>query len=336
MLFGNYSQLNMLGMGSNMGYQNFLGSGCGFSGFGMNSIFGGCNMFTNCDGSYNYDRMAGAAVGGVLVNSLFGFLGSVIQSKQTQKENTPESELDKLKAEETKLQGDVDKLSEAFQKKESVYNTANSAYEANAEVIKGKTQADYADAKIILANYTASTLPEGTDKPTKDQYNEAYAFVQAWDKKDDLKTAMETAKNEMEDAKKAKEAKERELQAVTNKIEAIETENKTKSDDNLLDKADGHNWQQTGENDYNTKFNENNELNSDAKVSKGDIRAAIQRYRIATTPDQKRTYAMQFAQLWNKLSVKDQSNDTLFKSISIIRSELSDEDKAQFDKYLGA
>lgn len=336
MVFGNYSQLNMLGMGSNMGYQNFFSSGCGFSGFGMNSIFGGSNMFTNCDGSYNYDRMAGYGVGSVVTNCLFGYLGQVAQQRQANKANSQESQLDALKQKQVELQRDVNSLTITYNKKESAYNTARTAYENNEDIIRGKNPSDLANARTIIANYGAATLPEGTEKPTPVEYDKAFALVEAWGKKDQLEADMQRAEREMNAAKEAKETKETELQEVTNQIEVIETANKTKSDDDLLNKADGHFYQQTKEEDYNAKFNDNNELNAGAKVSKNDVRAAIQRFRNAKTDAEKEKSAMQLAQLWTKLSTKDQSDNTLSQAVTIIRNSLSDDNKNRFNQYLDA
>lgn len=332
MLFGNYSQLNMLGMDSNMGYQNFFSSGCGFSGFGMNSIWGGSNMFTNSDGSYNYDQMAGFGVGSVVTNCLFGYLGQVAQQRQANKANSQESQLDTLKQRQVELQRDVNSLTTTYNGKYNAYNTAKTAYEANERIISGKTQADYVDAQNIITNYTAATLPEGTERPSRDDYNNAYALVDAWGKKEKLKTDMLRAETEMNAAKEAKEAKDAELQEVINQIKAIEAQ----FEDDLLNKADGHFYQQTKEEDYKAKFNEDNTLKTDAEVSKKDVRAAIQRFRNAKTDAEKEKSAMQLAQLWNKLSTKDQSDNTLSQAVTIIRNRLNDSDKNRFNRYLDA
>lgn len=106
-MYTNYSQMNMLGMGSGMGYQNFLGGGLGMGGFGMGSIFGGCNMFQSCDGSINYDAMAGMAVGGIAINCLFGFLGQAISNRNAKKAeqaaNSPEAKLEALQTKQANM-----------------------------------------------------------------------------------------------------------------------------------------------------------------------------------------------------------------------------------------
>ena len=76
MVFG-LNNMNMLGM-NNMSFGNcsnfniFGSMGNMFSGsiFGMNNSFGmsGCSPFMNCNGSYNFNAMAGFAVGGALLN----------------------------------------------------------------------------------------------------------------------------------------------------------------------------------------------------------------------------------------------------------------------------
>ena len=116
MTFGCYNKMNMLGMGNMLGGLGNMFGGTNvisqlFS--GTNSIFGGgfnmygnygtgsCGLFMDCKGNYNYDAMAGFAVGGALLNVAGAAIGQAIENK---KENSVEN----LEADVKDAQGKFD------------------------------------------------------------------------------------------------------------------------------------------------------------------------------------------------------------------------------------
>lgn len=314
-MYTNYSQLNMLGMGSSMGYQNFLGGGLGMGGFNIGGMLGGCNMFQSCDDSYNYDAMAGMAVGNVLVNCLFGFLGQAVSSRQAKKADSPEATLETLKNKQADLTKEVETKTSEYNTANQAYITAKDEYDTNHALIKDKTAADFADAQRICDLYNKKVTPdEGEKMPSKEEYNTAHDLLEAKDKDSTLKSAMEAAKAKMETAKEAKEKKEAELAAVEKEIGDIETQNKANTTDQILDKADGHGYQQTKIKELNSLFKVDGEghetfFSDNVKSTHKDLRGAIAQYRLAQSDSEKQKWANRISIIWNHLDPEDQKNN---------------------------
>ncbi len=265
MTLGNYTQFNMLGMGSGMGYQNFLGGGLGMGGFGMNSLFGsgfGCNMFQSCDGSVNYDAMAGMAVGGVLTNCLLGFLGQAMANRQAKNANSPEANLESLKTKQANLTKEVETKTTEYDAACTAYQTAKGKYEANQKIISDYSGSVKLNNENIIEKYEAwykSTDANRGDAPyTEEQYNKAVADKKAYEEaiknEASLKSAMDIAETKMEAAKKAKESKEADLATVNKAIEDINQANNEKENQQILSKADGNLFNRTSESNFNEKY----------------------------------------------------------------------------------
>lgn len=335
-MYTNYSQLNMLGMGSSMNYQNFLGGGFGMGGFGMGSIFGGCNMFQSCDGSYNYDAMAGMAVGNVLVNSLFGFLGQAVSAKHAKKADTPEAKVNDLNSQ----------INDELKKFPAGYNTVetykNCKLENTTEYSTWKALSDKCEAnkKIVdsydpLNNATIDAYTDlhkkwvaatGDDKAQfkqqldgmKDEYDKALKAKQEFEK---AQKELQTDKPKLEAAEIAKNEKDAEISAAKTKLVELiaskDSEN-AQSIDKILDKADGHGYQQTKLTDLNCLFvpdgnNGESYYSKDVKSTHKNIRGAIAQYRLADDKD-KKMWANRISILWNNLSEDDQKNNKDIKA----------------------
>ncbi|MCM1072920.1 MAG: hypothetical protein NC334_03845 [Bacteroides sp.] len=258
--------MNMLSMGSGMGYQNFLGGGLGMGGFGMGSLFGtgfgGCNMFQSCDGSVNYDAMAGMAVGGVLTNCLLGFLGQTMANRQAKKANSPEANLESLKTKQANLTKDVETKTTAYNDANKAYETAQGKYEANQKIISDYSGSVKLTNETIIEKYEEwykSTDANKGDAPyTKDQYDKAVADKKAYEEavKNDasLKSKMDKAENDKNLAYNAKVKAEEALAEVNKAIEDINQVNKEKENQQILSKADGNLFNRTSESNFNEKY----------------------------------------------------------------------------------
>lgn len=335
-MYTNYSQLNMLGMGSSMGYQNFLGGGLGMGSFGMGSLFGtgfgGCNMFQSCDGSYNYDAMAGFGVASVLTNCLFGFLGQAVSAKKAKQADAPEDKLSNL---DSQINDELKKFPAGFN---TVETYKNCKIENTTEYTTWKALSDKCDAnqKIVdnydvlndatIESYTelhkkwvAATGEEKTKLKTqldamKPEYDKA---KEAQQKYNQAKEVLKTDKPKLEAAETAKNEKATEISAAQTKLaELIASKDviTTESNDKILDKADGHDYQQTKLTELNSLFTVDGEgkeafFSKDVRSTHKDIRGAVAQYRLAKSDSEKQKWANRISIIWNNLSEDDQKNN---------------------------
>lgn len=324
-MFTNYSQLNMLGMGSSLGYQNFLGGSLDMSGFGMGSIFGtgfgGCNMFQSCDGTINYDAMAGMAVGGFLLNLAGGIASNAIAQKQANKAESPtvtkENLLVDIEAQRKVVANKQDNVI-AAQKAFDTVNTDIKTITSDIKTLGSELDALKKDSAYIANVDKLKELNNkiGTAGVDQVQLKASIELVEAkiadHEKKIGAKQAEITAKNSELTAKQQlvaasgetavalNNAKE-ELNVEKNKLDALNTKlHQIQGDINeqILDKADGHGWQQTKLDDLKAKFDSNGNFQGE-KVSKADIRRAIQMYRnSADSPKEQKEWTEKFNKLW--------------------------------------
>lgn len=332
MTLGNYTQFNMLGMGSGMGYQNFLGGGLGMGmgSFNIGGMLGGCNMFQSCDGSYNYDAMAGYGVASVLTNCLFGFLGQSMAAKQAKKADAPEAKLETLKTQQSELYTKLDNANKAYDKAKEAYlgtdgnGGAKKAYDDNKTILVGYNATEVAETIRLYKAYVETGKQNEykgtTELPSEADYKKALEQQEAKKNEASLKTAMETAKKAYETAESAKTEAQDAYNAVTTQISELETQLTQETNDKILDNADGHKWQQSKDH-----FNANGKFTSSETVKKGDVRYAIQLFRNAkakaNNDAQTKECAQQVVDLFNRLSSDDQGDKSLLAAYNIIIQE---------------
>lgn len=324
MTLGNYTQFNMLGMGSSMGYQNFLGGGLGMGNFNIGGMLGGCNMFQSCDGSYNYDAMAGMAVGNVLVNCLFGFLGQAVSSRQAKKADSPEATLETLKNNQSDLATKLETANRAYDTAKEAYigadgnGGAKKAYEDNQAILVGYNATEVAETIRLYKTYVETGKQDeykGTDTlPDEAAYKKALEQQEAKKNESSLKTAMEKAKKAFDAADTAKTEAQSAYDTVTQQIEKLETEQKQVTNDQILDKADGHGYQQTKIKELNSLFKVDGEghetfFSDNVKSTHKDLRGAIAQYRLAQSDSEKQKWANRISIIWNHLDPEDQKNN---------------------------
>lgn len=312
------NNMNMFGMNS-MGY-----GGMGMFNMGGINLFGnmfGSSIFTNCDGSYNYNAMAGFGVGQVLMN-IGGMAISqwVTSSKANSQEN---------------LAADIGSIDKRIAK---VIEENKGYGESKTKLVEANEQAG---AKIKTFEAELTTLKDNETK-AKDAKDAAYANLQnATDEnKTELQTAYNNAVRAYNEAKDAKESKEKEIEAqqaiidenkpkieeLDEKIQICEDELKdlqaerdaiqAQLNEKILDKADGTKIARTTakefskmynfkEKDFNTGFNASN-------VSKSDLRYIISQYRTSEDTESKNKWAEIMKKIYN-----DPNLDSSVKSDNI-------------------
>lgn len=311
MLFGNYN-MNMFQMNPLGGSTFPMGIG---NMFGCGSVFGS-SIFNNCDGSYNFDAMAGVAVADTIFQYGGNLLGNAIAKKKQGK-----VEQENLRNEIENLNSNISNYLEKL--------GCNDEDKALAYSIED-------DETTITLNTLESELNSKKDAFNKYESDVVYTnAINAYDeasKKDpqpeninELKTAAENAKTALKEkealekeikaledtkipaAEKAKQAREKEIDNIQNELEkAIEARDELQERFNeaVLNKADGTKFNRTKK----SKFDNKDFSNPDTKVTQQDIRRAIAEYRTAQDPTVKAELKTKIQQIYSKLPAEDRSN----------------------------
>ena len=315
--YSNYN-MNMLGM-SSMSFGNM-----GMFNMGGLNMFGnmfGSSIFTNCDGSFNYDTYAGFQVGNVLMNIGGAILGQVIQNKAANSNKTLTANIGDL----NKRIADVE--------------TEKTGYDDNKKELETKVS----DAKTELTSLNEQ-LSKLNVSDLKAKYERAYnEYTNA--KTDDpelpsLETAMKEAKKAYEE-ELAKEAELEEKIAAQQKIindnkpkieelngkidscdkelEALKAERdaiQKQLNEAALDKADGNKLNRTTAEDFAKLYDTENNKYKDgfdaSNISKSDLRYIISQYRASDNAETKQKWANIMKTIYN-----DTNLDSSVKSDNI-------------------
>ena len=300
------NNMNMYGMNT-MSFGNM-----GMFNMGGINMFGnmfGSSIFTNCDGSYNYDAMAGFGVGQVLMNIGGLMLGKVCANAQANSKKTLSANVDNLDTQiydiETEMQGYTEEKTEL--------ETAKSTAQSNLD----KYESELNSLKA-------------TETKAKNTMETAYTALQSAtdENKAELRTAYDTAVEEYNKAVAARKAKGEEIaeqeaiinenkaniEALAEKIEACEEELEAliaerdaiqaQLNEKILDKADGIRTTRTSLEEFEQK----DFTKEETQATKQDMRRAIAEYRTAS-PEKKEDLKKKIEQIYNKLDAEDKNKD---------------------------
>lgn len=340
MLFGNYNNMNMLGMNNMFGMNgmfnmngmfgcgnNILGSlfsgtnsifNNGFNMFGMNEMFNmngmfgsSCSLFTKCNGQVNYGALAGFGVAGVLMNVGGAIVSNVIAERKANSPKAVETDINDI---QDKIDTNLDKLSSDITEKnykdydvktEDWYTEAKAKIDKNLldETALKENQdlvTDY-ETKAKLYKETATTDPN-YDQVKKD-YEKALAL------KNDAGKKIEAHEKAIDELKKLDENAEKEQKNVNKIIETItdliEKRNNAEAvlEDKLLSKAAGKEKKLISDDDYNNALKSHNDENTqnDVKFTKSHLQKAAAKYRKATTEEDKTKFKNEFNKIYTWL-----------------------------------
>lgn len=322
--------------------------GYGMGSFGMGN---GYNFFTNCDGTMNTNAMLGFGLANVGLNlgkSIFNCYwgGGAGGSSKAKKEDPDKAEINSLTKE---INTQLDNLKKGISEEAGLAFTVETKYQTaiddattkkkSAESDKttlGATKVNVGGTQMKIEDLTNDDIAKlnAQDKTTYNKYKELVDDLQKDGKYDqDIKKA--------NDAKKAREEEIEEIQTEIKRLIAkrdeIENRIQAKSDAQVLDDADGHGWQQTSLDDFNKKYANTNLANlkkgtkitiknddkgHPQKVTKGDLRGLIARYRGTRDPELKKLYANQFKQLWELAEPSIQNDSTLGNAYNIMHDDM--------------
>ncbi len=322
MLFGNYNNMNMLGMnnmfGMNMfGSNNIMGQlfsgtnsifGGGFNMFGANmfggNMFGGgCSLFTNCNGSFNYNAMAGFGVANVLLGIGGTILSQHISDRRANSSDQIATDIDGM---EDKIDGLVDKLG-ADDVEEALAWTVDKTDEGE-KVVELNTTLE--TKKAELNKLPTKEACEADVKAYEDALNKTPApsadeLAQLKGKKElaeenlEKREALEKEINKLEKtdipaAEKKQEAKAKEIKNIQEDIRDYQEKIKNAEamiEDNIVDDADGNKFTRNKKLDISTIEKGHSEF------KKGDIQQLVFQFTQQPDGETKFKYAKALADL---------------------------------------
>lgn len=334
-----------------LGLNNMMNMG----GYGINSFgMGGCNFFTNCDGTMNTNAMlgyglttAGLNLGMSIFNCYRG--GGAGKSKKEDPEKTELNNLTKA------INKQLDKL------KKGISEEAGLAYEVET---KYTTAIEDATTKKSTAETQKNKLGDtevkvgNSNKKIKDLSNDDVSKLNSADK-----TSYSKYKKLLEDledggkygqaikkATEAKTAREKEINEIKEEIKSLQAERdaiedriQAEQDAKVLDKADGHRYQQSSKEEIDKKLQFDTDGNVtwkathnkkikekgvekdktvDNKVSKNDIRYVIQQFKDAHAVNgreaEMKKWANALKTLWDNADTDIRSDKTLQSAYNIM------------------
>lgn len=326
MFTGSYNKMNMLGMNTNMlgmggcgsnffGSNNILGmlfSGTNsiFGGFNFNNynMMGGCSLFTNCNGSVNYDAMAGFAVGGVLLNIAGGIASQAIADK---KANSTESIQADVNGIQEQIDAEIEKLGADSESKALSWSTTNEPKWQEAINAATKNKSD-AEKSLLSLNETIANLKAKTTLTDTEKIDYEKAIAEQKQLTADLVEGGKYDKA-IEEAEKAQKARQEEIEKIQAELnELIDKRNNAQDalNESILDKADGTSLGRISQEKYAAKFKKDNdgnltdEIDGKQDFSRRDLKRAIANYSNATGK-QKDIYKNQFNKIYDYLAKND-------------------------------
>ena len=312
----------------------------GFGGFG--SIFGGCNMFggssifTNCDGTYNYDAMAGFGI----ANAFMQVGGMAINQALTNKRQTSQKALG---ADVESLNNQIDEKLNQLGKGVNESNYTQHTAKQESWYTSGIAEADkeIVDAKAIMDSITTIDA----DKATVESYSKNKADLQTQIKNttDDaqkaqleaqLRTLEENFNTANDNVKKYNDA-EKNIKAANDKKAALDKkadkgqekidniiadisdliydrdEIQNEIDDKKLAKADGNKYNRVSIEELNDKFDEKTgKAKEDSSFTKRDFYRAVTEYKTAGD-DEKAKWKNRIIEIYNNMPSEEKNRNII-------------------------
>ena len=309
----NMNMLNMNGMfGMNNCGTNFFAGGCNNM---LGSIFGfGNNAFYNpCDGTYDYDAMAGWGVASTLANIGLGILDQHMASKQAEKAQPSLS--DQIADVDAEIQKEADRIGVDADQVAN-YDVSNSEYQTKV------TEADNKHKNAIKAHNKSEELADlereqtnlnNKTEKTEEDNNRLNQLVRdiatkkldvERDKKaeEDAKLALDTANEKLEAHKKT--VKEVQTKVANLQAQKAKLEKQQEAQDfaNAAKKADGNIFTRDHKfnvDDFNTKMADDDSTNN-PEIGQRQLKALIYGFtKKDATEAEKKKYAKALQSLNN-------------------------------------
>ena len=311
-----FNTMNMLNTNS-IGFGNmrmFIG------GLNMFGNMVGSSIFTNCNGSFNYDAYAGFQVGSVLMNIGGAILGRVIQEKSANSNKTLTANVEDLNGRISKVERERSEYVNDKKDLEGKVTAANTEITSlNAELNKlnvsglkaeyDRAKNEYTNAKSDDPNLaTLKANMEAAEKAYKDEQKKETELKEKIKAQQDIIDTNEPKIKELNGKIKSCDEELADLKADRDAIQA-------QLNEQILDKADGTRLNRTSLEEFNTK----DFSLEKTTATKQDMRRAIAQYR-TSNDEQKLAIGEKVMQIYDKLPTEDRSN-IIRQAYTIIKTE---------------
>ena len=257
----------------------------GMLGGGFGTLGGSCNIFTNCFGEPNYDAIAGAGVGNIIVSTTGNIISSIVANRKAEKQDKEDIT--------TTLENLDNQIADLKAKEpETLIDDSYNENISKAEEQKSSTEASISDLKEQLRNETDDAKKTEIQGRLKD----AEAILETLNAGESVEGSIAYLKKQKEDAIDAKRV---EIENQIASLEAKKAKLQNQVDEQKLDDADGHNWQKTCQKDFDKKWNKDGTPVAKTEFTKGDMRYAIGAFRNAVTDEDKKIWANKIAVIYD-------------------------------------
>lgn len=318
MTFTNYNMMNMYNTGfgsynscSGFGNVGFGGIGNIFSGYGLNNIF-----YNSCNGTYNYNAMAGFAVGNVLMQIGGNVLNQFIAYKQETSTKNVEADLKGLNKQ---INASVQKLGCDSVEEALAYDIDNDPTstkldglnsDLSTKTIQLEALGNKDDYERIIIEFKNAKSDNPNLEQLKQKSDDAKKALQAIK---DIEEEIAKLKTQITAAEKAKNARESEIDKVQSSLRELVSQRdelQGVQNEQTLKKADGNKFNRVSTTELNDKFTQAEDgsysTKAEASFTKRDFFRAVKEYQTASS-DKKKEWKNKIKLIYDNMSGDEKS-----------------------------
>ena len=303
--FGSYNSC------SGFGNVGFGGIGNIFSGYGLNNIF-----YNSCNGTYNYNAMAGFAVGNVLMQIGGNVLNQFIAYKQETSTKNVEADLKGLNKQ---INASVQKLGCDSVEEALAYDIDNDPTstkldglnsDLSTKTIQLEALGNKDDYERIIIEFKNAKSDNPNLEQLKQKSDDAKKALQAIK---DIEEEIAKLKTQITAAEKAKNARESEIDKVQSSLRELVSQRdelQGVQNEQTLKKADGNKFNRVSTTELNDKFTQAEDgsysTKAEASFTKRDFFRAVKEYQTASS-DKKKEWKNKIKLIYDNMSGDEKS-----------------------------
>ena len=303
--FGSYNSC------SGFGNVGFGGIGNIFSGYGLNNIF-----YNSCNGTYNYNAMAGFAVGNVLMQIGGNVLNQFIAYKQETSTKNVEADLKGLNKQ---INANVQKLGCDSVEEALAYDIDNDPTstkldglnsDLSTKTIQLEALGNKDDYERIIIEFKNAKSDNPNLEQLKQKSDDAKKALQAIK---DIEEEIAKLKTQITAAEKAKNARESEIDKVQSSLRELVSQRdelQGVQNEQTLKKADGNKFNRVSTTELNDKFTQAEDgsysTKAEASFTKRDFFTAVKEYQTASS-DKKKEWKNKIKLIYDNMSGDEKS-----------------------------
>ncbi len=316
----NYNYMNMFSNGfSGLGFGNI---GCGFgnifgSGFSScGSIFGNNIFYNSCNGEYNFDAMAGFALGNVFMQIGGNVLNQFIAHKQETSTKNVETNLENLNG---RIDAILQNLGCSSVDEALSYNitddpTSKKFKDLSSDLATKKVQlkalGNKNDYERIINEYKNAKSDDPNLEQLKQKSEDAEKALKSIE---DVEAEIKELETQIVAADKAERERNSEIIKIQKELLTLNAERagwQSIQDEQTLNKADGNKFNRVSTTELNDKFAQAEDgsysTKAEASFTKRDFFTAVKEYKTASS-DKKKEWKNKIKLIYDNMSGDEKS-----------------------------